>query len=527
MKNFLTKINKTRTLGVAAFLISLSFFTSRVLGLVRDRLLASNFGVGAATDTYAAAFRIPDLLFAILVTGAFTVAFIPVFVSYLEKDKVDKAWEVAGTMLNLITLISIVFGVVAFIFASPLVTLIAPGFDAARHETTVNMTRIMIITPLLFGVSSLFGAIQQSFNRFVLFALAGVFYNAGIIFGIVFLGQFFAQPIYGVAWGVVLGTGLQAIMQFMGALGVGFRYSSGLKFWSPDAKRIILLIIPRSLDLAIEQFNMIVITAVGSRLVAGSLTSYYFASNLSNVPIGLFGAAIATAVFPTLIRAAKSSDKAKLPAKIVQYSRMVLFLIIPASLITIVMRGYIVRLLFGFGDQVTADALGWLAGMIVAQSIFFLVARVFYALEDTKTPLFTSIATMVINLILSIVLSRYFGVSGMAMAISISTIFELGILFIMLRFKIGRYGLKSIIIAALKAVVASIFMAITMYALVSRFLPLYAADQGFLQLAPKFAAICAAGLVVYMIAAYFLRIGEEKLVFNIIKKRFNKIMRRA
>lgn len=505
-------------------MISLSFFTSRLLGLVRDRLLASNFGVGAATDTYAAAFRIPDLLFALLVTGAFTVAFIPVFVGYLEKDKIDKAWEVAGTMLNLIILVTIVFGVVAYIFASPLVSLIAPGFDAARHEMTVNLTRIMIITPLLFGISSLFGAIQQSFNRFVLFALAGVFYNVGIIVGIVFFSKFFAQPIYGVAWGVVAGTGLQAIMQFFGALGVGYRYTARLVFWSRDVKRIVLLIIPRSLDLAIDQFNMIIITAVGSRLVAGSLTSYYFASNLSNVPIGLFGGAVATAVFPTLIRAAKSDDRSKLPSKIVQYTRMVVFLIVPASLITIVMRGYIVRLLFGFGNQVTADTLGWLAGMIVAQSIFFLIARVFYSLEDTKTPLFTSIATMAVNLILSIVLSSKFQVSGLAMAISLSTMFELVILLILLRRKIGRYGLKSIVIAMLKAVVASVFMAIAMYALVSRFLPLYAADQGFTHLAPKFILISAAGLVVYLIAAYFLRIGEEKLVINIIKKRLNKLI---
>lgn len=491
---------------------------------MRDRLLASNFGVGAATDTYAAAFRIPDLLFAILVTGAFTVAFIPVFVGYLEKKKIDQAWEVAGTMLNLVIVITVAFGIVAYIFASPLVSIIAPGFDATRHEMTVNLTRILIITPLLFGISSLFGAIQQSFNRFVLFALAGVFYNLGIIFGIVFLSGLFPEPIYGVAWGVVAGTGLQAIMQFFGALGVGYHYTARLKFWSRDVKRIVLLIIPRSLDLAIDQFNMIIITAVGSRLVAGSLTSYYFASNLSNVPIGLFGGAIATAVFPTLIRSAKSDDRSKLPFKIVQYTRMVLFLIIPASLITVVMRGYIVRLLFGFGNQVTADALGWLAGLIAAQSVFFLIARVFYALEDTKTPLLTSIATMIINLILSIFLSAHFQVSGLAMAISISTVAELIILLLLLRHKIGPYGLKSITIAAFKAVVASIFMAAAMYYLVSRFLPLYATDQGFVRLAPKFALISIAGLSVYLVAAYFLRIGEEKLVFDIIKKRLHRII---
>ncbi len=525
VKDILKKINKTRTLGVAAFLISLSYFLSRLLGLVRDRLLASNFGIGGQTDAYTAAFRIPDLLFTILVSGAFAVAFIPVFVGFLERDKEEEGWLVASKMLNLIGLATLGFGVIAFIFAGPLVKMIAPGFDQARHDLTVHLTRIMMITPFLFGISSVFGAVQQSFNRFVLFALSSVFYNLGIIFGILVLAKFIPIPIYGVAWGVVAGTAVQAIVQWFGVFGLGFKFSWNFQFRDKSVIRIIKLMIPRSLDLAIDQLNWIIETAIGSSLVTGSLTSYYYANNLKNVPLGIFGGAIATAAFPSLIRAAGSKDKSKLPSAIVKNSRLILFLVVPAAAIAIIMRGYIVRLLFGFGDQATSDALGWLAGSIIAQSLFFLIARVFYALEDTVTPLLTSLSSIVVNVLFSLYLSQKYGVSGLAMALSIAGVYELVLLLILLRRKIGSYGLKSISTMAVKTVLASLAMAVVMYWLISRYLPLYRTDVGFASLAPKFTLICLAGLSIYYICGQLLRIGETKVAANIIVRQTKKILR--
>lgn len=527
MKDILKKINKTRTLGVAAFLISLSYFLSRILGLVRDRLLASNFGIGAQTDAYTAAFRIPDLLFTILVSGAFAVAFIPVFVGFLERDREDDGWRVASKMLNLIGLATLGLGVLAFIFAGPLVKVIAPGFDQYRHDLTVNLTRIMLVTPFLFGISSVFGAIQQSFNRFVLFALSSVFYNLGIIFGILVIAKFVPIPIYGVAWGVVAGTAVQAVVQWLGVFGLGFKYSFDFSFRDASVGRIIKLMIPRSLDLAIDQFNWIIETAIGSRLIAGSLTSYYYANNLKNVPLGIFGGAIATAAFPSLIRASKSDDKSKLPRAIVKNSRLILFLVVPSAAIAIVMRGYIVRLLFGFGDQVTADALGWLAGSIIAQSLFFLIARVFYALEDTVTPLVTSLSSIVINVMFSLLLSQKYGVSGLAMALSIAGIYELIILLALLHRKIGNYGVGSIAMMAVKTIVASLAMSAVMYWLITRFLPLYRTDVGFKSLAPKFTLVCLAGLAVYYLCGLLLRIGETKTVATMVGRRVKKIFRMA
>lgn len=524
VKKFLKSINKSRTLGIAAFLISLSYLFSRVLGLVRDRLLASNFGISSQTDAYTAAFRIPDLLFTLLVSGAFTVAFIPIFIGYVERKKFDEAWKITSILLNLFIVFTLLIGVITFIFADPLVKIITPGFDQYRHDLCVNLTRIMLITPMLFGLSSLFGSLQQAFNRFLLFALASAFYNIGIIIGILFFAKFFVtQPIYGVAWGVVVGTLIQALAQIIGTFGLGFKYSFDFQFFHPGVKRVIKLMIPRSLNLGIDQLNYIVGTAIGSKLIAGSLTSYYFANNLKNVPMGLFGGAIATAAFPSLIRASKSKDKSKLPKRIVQNLRLIAFLVIPSAIFTIVMRGYIVRLLFGFGDPTTANILGWMAGAIVAQSMFFLIARVFYALEDTLTPLITSAISIVIFIIMSLILSMRFGVEGLGMALSVTGIFEFSILVMLLRKKIGPFGIRNMIAGMFRIFLASMAMGTVLYMVINRAFPLYKDDIGFVSIAPKFIVLSIIGLVIFIAFSHLLKIHEQHYLSLAIKRRVHKI----
>ncbi len=518
MKNILKRLNKSRALSVAAFLISLSYFLSRLLGLVRDRLLASNFGVSASTDAYTAAFRIPDLLFTILVSGAFAVSFIPVFIGYIEDKKTDEAWHVASSLLNIFSVVTIALCTLAFIFAPQLVKLLAPGFDAERYNLTVNITRIMLVTPFLFSISSVLGAIQQAFNRFTLFAMASVMYNVGIIIGIVFLSKFFPnQPIYGVAWGVALGAALQLALQFFGIIGLHFKYRLSFNLFHPGVLRTIKLMIPRSIDLAIDQFNWIIQTAISSKLAVGSLTSYYYANNLKNVPLGIFGMAISTAVFPSLIRAAKSKDRARLASAIVRDMCLIMFFVIPSAAIAIVMRGYIVRLLFGFGDQATSDTLGWLAGSIIATSLFFMIARVYYSLEDTLTPLLTSLSSIIINIILSIIFSSRYGVSGLGLALTISTFYELILLMILLTRKIGNYGYKSIIKSGVKLTIASSVMSLWIYVLITKVFPLYASDVGFLTIAPKFAAISISGIMIFFVCAKILKVHEtDKILAKIM-----------
>ncbi len=528
VRNILKRINKQRSISIAATLISLSYLLSRMLGLVRDRLLASNFGLSAQTDAYSAAFRIPDLLFTLLVSGALAVSFIPVFVGYLERKKIEDAWNIASTILNFIIITTLGFGLVAMIWTGPLVKLIAPGFDPERFQLTVDLTRIMLITPLLFGVSSVLGAIQQSFQRFLLFALASVFYNVGIIIGIIFFAPMFNTPIYGVALGVVTGAALQTLMQWFGLRGLDFRYRFRLNLRDPAVFRIIKLMIPRSLDMGLEQINIIVVTAIGSQLAAGSLTSFYFANNLSNVPLGLFGAAIATAIFPSLIRSAKSHDPERLPHSIRQSIKFVLFLVVPAAAVAVIMRGYIVRLLLGFGDQVTADVLGWLSGVIIAQSVFYVAARIFYALEDTRTPLFTSLMTLGLNVFFSFWMAKEFGVPGLAMAISLVTSIELLFLLFMLKRKIGDYGVRAIAWLAAKVFFAAAVMSGVMYGLITVFFPLYRDERGWRVLGPKFLIVCIVGGLIYFAICWILRVEETRAVWRLTESKYlNKLRKKV
>lgn len=516
MDKVIDRINRKTTVGGAAFLISGSYLASRVLGLLRDRLLVAHFGISPLADAYAAAFRIPELMFTLLVSGAFAVAFIPVLTEHLVKHEADEAWEVSSTMLNLLVLLTIVAGIIIFIFASPLTTLITPGFDPTRHHVTVQLTRIMLATPVLFAVSSVFGGVQQSFNRFFFYAIASVFYNVGIIFGILFLSHHYS--IYGVAIGVVIGTALQALVQLLGLYGLGYHYRPSLNFWHPSVRKIVKLMVPRSIDQGIDQINYTFQTIIGSRLTAGSLTAYYYANNLKNVPLVIFGSAIATAAFPKLAAHAAEDRRDRLIEDFVITARLILFLAIPSATVAILMRGYIVRLLFGFGNPTTASILGWFAGTIVFSSLFFLVARIFYAIQDSKTPLYVSLGAIGLNVVLSFALSARYGVTGLAMAQSAVAAIETLTLALILRIRLGNIGLKNIISGLARMLVANLIMASVIYILVARVLPLYLLDKGFEVVGPKFLVIGVAAILSYFVPCYLMQLREAKLFLTKLKQ---------
>lgn len=520
MNRIASVLNRRTSVSVAAIIISVSYLASRLLGLLRDRLLVAHFGIGPLADSYTAAFRLPELLFTLLVSGAFAVAFIPVFAEHLHKDERDEAWALSSTLLNLLVLATLVIGAVAFVFAGPITTVIAPGFDESRHELTVQLTRIMLVTPMLFAISSVLGSVAQAFNRFVVFALASVFYNVGIIFGIIFLTP--DSSILGVAYGVVIGAALQAGLQVVGLIGLGFRYRLSFDFGNRDVWRVIVLMIPRSIDQGIDQLNYIVETIIGSRLTTGSLAALYYANNLKNVPLALIGSSIATASFPRMAARAAQGAIEKLIREFVVNARLILFLVIPAAVITVLMRGYIVRLLYGFGDPITAQTLGWFAGVIVFQALFFLVSRVFYATQDTKTPLYTSMVAIIINVGLSFWLSELYGVAGLAMAQSLVAAFETVVLIIILRRRFGQIGLGEIWRGLYRMLIAGAIMSAVVYILVAKVFPLYRADVGFGVVGPKFVVIFLVGLMAYLIPCYLLDLREARKGYQVIRDQVTK-----
>jgi putative peptidoglycan lipid II flippase len=508
VKKILSSANKGQTLGGAALLMSVAYALSRLIGLYRDRLLASHFGVGPTVDAYTAAFRLPDLLFSLLVSGAFAVAFIPVFSEYLEKDKRDEAWEIASSLFNLLVIATLVGAGIIIIFADPLTTLVAPGFDADRHRLAADLTRIMAITPVLFAISSIFGSVAQTFNRFRIYSFASVFYNLGIIFGIVVLSSHYG--IYGVAYGVVLGTIIQAAVQILGLAGLGIKYRPHLRLRLIGVRRVMKLMIPRVLDQGIDQINYTVETIIGSGLAAGSLTAYYYANNLKNVPLVLFATAISTAAFPQMARRASAGTQEELISSYVKTARLILFLAIPSAIFAVVARGYIVRLLFGFGDASTANTLGWFAGTIIFTSLFQLVSRVYYAMQDTKTPLVVSILSIGLNIILSLILAKRYGVIGLAMAASLVAAAETITLLVILKRRQNGFGEKRLIAGAIPMTVAAGAMAAVSYLLINLGMPLYANDKGFLIVGPKFAVVLFAAIVTYLSICLLLKVSEVR-----------------
>jgi len=508
----LGRANQRQTASSAALIISGSYLASRVLGLLRDRLLVAHFGIGPQLSAYNAAFRLPDLLFTLLVSGAFAVSFIPVLTDHLARDQQDTAWRVTASLLNLLVLASIVGAVLIIMFAGPLTTLITPGFNAATHNFAAGLTRIMAVTPVFFAISSVLGSVQQAFNRFVIFSLAGVLYNVGIITGILFFARHLG--IYGVAWGVVLGVVLQCLLQWLGLVGLGYRYRPIINFRLAGVRRTLTLMVPRSIDQGIDQINYSVETIIGSTINSSAIAQLSLANNLRNVPLVLIGSSITTAVFPRLASRAAAGARQSLIEGYVATARMLLFLAIPSALFCVVARGYIVRLLYGFGDAATANTLGWFAGTIVFTSLFMLVSRIFFAMQDTKTPLYTSLGSIPLNVLLSFILAKDYGVSGLAMAASACAVLETLVLAAILRRREGSFGEGNILRAGAPITVAGLIMAGVVYIVINRFLPLYASDHGFLTLAPKFIIIVAAAAAAYLLPCYLLRLNEAKLFIS-------------
>jgi putative peptidoglycan lipid II flippase len=268
--------------------------------------------------------------------------------------------------------------------------------------------------------------------------------------------------------------------------------------------------VPRSIDQGIDQLNYIIETIIGSRLATGSLAALYYANNLKNVPLVLIGNSIATAAFPRMAARAAKGAIHTLIEEFVVNARLILFFVIPAAIVTVIMRGYIVRLLYGFGDPTTANTLGWFAGTIIFQAFFFLVSRVYYAMQDTRTPLYVSLVALGANVVLSFALSSWFGVPGLAMAQSLVAAAETMTLLIILHNRLGSIGLVDIWRGLRRMMVAAAVMGGVLYISVARLLPLYRADLGFGVVGPKFLALASIAAAAYLLPCYLLNLREAR-----------------
>ncbi len=455
------------SITVAAALVALSSLLSRLLGVIRDRILAGQFGAGKELDIYYAAFKIPDLVFNLIVLGALSAGFIPVFTSLIKDFRCDrpdcheneKAWDLVSNILNILFVALAAISILGIIFAPSLMNFIAPGFNAEDKMTTAALTRIMFLSPLFLGLSGIFGGVLQSFKRFLIYSVAPIFYNLGIIFGAIYLtGRF---GLSGLAWGVVIGAFLHLAIQLPTVYSLGFRYKKIFNLRDKNTLQIFKMMLPRTMSLAIAQINLVVITALASSLAAGSLTAFNFANNLQSFPIGIFGISFAVAAFPALSEAA--FDRNRLSKSFSQAFRQILFFVIPATVLMIILRAQIIRVILGTGNFswrdtiMTMDALGFFVLSLFAQATIPLLVRVFYARHDSKTPFYLGLFTVIINIILSLILAPKMGVAGLALAFSAANIANFVLLFTWIYIKTGAINMNEIIVSVFKLTVAAIF----------------------------------------------------------------------
>jgi putative peptidoglycan lipid II flippase len=419
-------------------LVAVSFGLAALMGLLRNIIIARQFGIGADLDAYYAAFKLPDLLFTVVAGGALATAFIPVFADVLTSQGRAAAWRLVSSITNLVLLIVALFAGAAALLAPWLVhTLIAPGFDAAQQKETVDVMRIVLLSTLVFGISSVQGAALNGFKHFLLPALAPVLYPAGIICGAIFLSP--SLGVRGLAVGAILGAVLHLAVKVPGLLYYGFSWRPTITISSPDVIKVAVLMGPRVLDLALFHITLLITTNLASRLPAGSVSALEWGWDAMQIPETLIGTAFGLVAFPTLAAMAAQGDMFAFRRTFGDTLRAILALSVPAALALILLGRPLLTLLYQRGafDAAATDAvyvaLRFYALGLIGHTTLELAARAFFAQKDTVTPLLVAAASAIINVLLALMLMQSLGYGGLALANSLAISVEVLILLAILR----------------------------------------------------------------------------------------------
>jgi len=462
-------LTKQSNILSAAFVIATTVVISQILGLIRQRLLVSIFGASDTLGVYLASSRLPDFLFQLIIAGALSSAFIPVFSEYLGKEKYEEANRLGSSLLAMGLIMFLILGLILFVFAHQFSTLIAPGFSKSQIDLMAHLTRIIIAGELIFIVGSFFSVILQSYNHFFIPGIASALYNLGIILGIKLL-----SPVFGIssaAYGVILGALIFALIQLPLIRRVGFSFKPTLSFKTKGIMEVFKLMIPRVLSIGVFQLGtLLIVTLISFLPTPGrSYVIFDYAQTLAFAPVVLFGQAIAQAAFPILSR---EKDKlAEFKITFITSFNQMLYLVLPISVLFLVLRIPIVRLIYGAAQfdwpatVLTGRTLAFFSVSIFASSLSYLIARGFYALHDTKTPLIVGTVTTILMIALGVLFTFVYnmGVEGIAIAFSTATIANVLISFVFLDRKVGGFDKKVLLLSLGKITVATVFTGFALY----------------------------------------------------------------
>ena len=510
-----------RQVAKAATVVMALFVVSRVLGLVRQMVVGMMFGTSGELDAYLDAARIPEMIFLVVAGGALGSAFIPTFAGYLEKQDNAGAWRLASAVANLALVILTAAAGLAAVFAPALVRIvIAPGFDQALQALTVSLLRLMLISPVIFGVSGIVMGVLNAHQHFLLPALAPSIYNLSIIGGAVLLGP--RLGVRGMAVGVVVGAMLHLLVQVPGLLRYGARYVATLGLGSPGVREVGRLMIPRMLGTAIAQLNFVVNNSLASMMGEGAISAITYAWLLMLLPQGVFAQAVGTAAFPTFAAQAARGERAEMRSTLAATLRVVFSLCLPATAGLLVLARPLVALLFERGafEATSTEAVVWALAFyalgLVGHAGLEIIARAFYALHDTFTPVWVGGLAMGLNVVLSLTLPGTFDRAGwpphagLALANSAATLLELVVLMVLIRWRMEGLEGRRTLTAFAKSGLASLAMGAVLL--------------GWQAVLPHAGALVlggggvALGAAVYLGAALLLRMEELWAVAGLIRR---------
>ena len=537
VRSTVTKINQRLNVKLAATILAGSTLLSSLLGFFRDRLLNSAYmpsengalaGYPVGLDAYTAAFMVPDFMFAVLVSGALSVTFIPVFNERWVKGNKQSAWQISSSMINFMALITMAASVLIIIFADPLMKyLIAPGLSESGHALAVSMMQVIAVNPFIFAVAAVIASIQQAVGRFMFCALAPMLYNVGIIIGTVwFTGgvnlfgwQIFDGGIMGVALGVVLGSFLQLIVSAVGLAGLGFDYNFKIYWRNKGFRKVLSLLPARSVDQGMDYVVSLVEVNLASRLADGTVRAYQQALTLHMMPINLIGVAISNAAFPQLTEHLGEGRNDLFQKDLRSLLRIIFWMALPVSVVIFFTRGYVVHFISNGGVPLIAGILGCLVVAILFRTIYHMAARAFYARQDTKTPLYISIFSITLNIILAIVLSMVLkmGAYGLAWAQSTVAVLEVVVLLAVMNRQMPKLFDMTFVRAIFKMMIAGTITGVVCYIAVL-IMPFRYHDDSFFSAFPKFVIISLVSFGTYAAASKWLKLPEIDPILARLKK---------
>jgi putative peptidoglycan lipid II flippase len=513
------KKNRLSIGNIAALLIATSF-AGQLLGFLRTKLVNTNFPTTGphSTDAYFAAFNVPDLFFFTIAAGALGVAFMPVLSERLTKGDRKGMWQLSNSLMNFLALLMAVVGVIMLVFATPLIKyVVAPGLGPEQLHTASEIMRLLAFNPLLFTISGVLTSSQQALGRFFFYSIAPLFYNLCIIISIYLFKNNIG--LVGLGIGALAGAILQLVVVILGLWKLGYSWQPHISWHSRDFHVILRNLPPRSLDQGMDQIESIVETHVASGLGTGNITFYNNAFILSTAPILLIGTAISTAAFPRLNNRLAQGRPDLFRKDFLMVIRAMIWISAPLAVLCYYCRGYLARMIYAHGSPQIATIFGFLTLAIFFRILYSIISRWFYAQKDTKTPMFVSIFTIGLNIVLAIELSRphRYGVDGLALAQSIVAAIEVVILSVIMLLRDHKLFDHVFWTGVFKIISVTGFSVVTGFIMISLY-PLGIADRGIVTLGSKLVFISGVTFIVHLSVSALFDLEEARPVISRLRK---------